>query len=871
VANGPDHVCRVVAGELLKELRLTPKEGAPLVQSDLGNRMWAATEILDDVFQSGEPYLALEVPVYSHPIGERRDIPDAYVNMIVRPLTDIHGEVEGVLAYGIDVTVAAELRRRLPYVPVDEWKTASQEAARVGKLLEVLVSTHNAGIVVVTVDGRVLYVNGAALYLLGHSSQEALAAEPSDLLLNLLGVERFGTINERRAGDAYIASRLHARVLASGEERWTLDTIIDACNQDETPEILVVHMQDITERRRSQDRSEAGTAVITQYILTYEDLDVLFEKICSLVARTLDVPLVRIMVVDSSGTLRIRTARGWQVVGEENLAVSTEIGTYARAVLDATRASVVSDVANEQRFVFDPMLESMLVVSTCGVAIPGPGAPLGILDVHATSPRVFSSDDLHFLQDTATGLGLAIERLRVWDALREIEYDLRTEARDVENAMRFRMARDLHDETAQVLNVLNAELHDLALQVREHRPEWAQKVARMLTLTERIIASTRAVSENVYPDIIARFGLLAAIQEHIARLTEIASLHVTLQCPEALPDLPLDVATALYKIIQESLNNVAKHSTANEASVTLHVENGRIALEVRDPGDPVDSPDQIGHHYGGTGLAGMRWRAESLGGSFEAVSRAGDGTRVFASIPFHTAGQPASRVIPSRAQRLGDKAKTATRVLVVDDHAVTRAGLRAILETQRDLDVVGEAEDGQEALALIPQLQPDVVTMDIVMPRLNGLETARQISARFPTVRTIAVSMHEDREHILQALRAGVKGYVVKRASEHEIATAVRAVAADDSYFSPSVANVLREHVQQFHPTDSSSTLTEREREILHMMVQGKTSREIAEYLVISIHTVKVHRVRIRKKLGVTDQASLVRAAMQLGIVPPDE
>ena len=207
------------------------------------------------------------------------------------------------------------------------------------------------------------------------------------------------------------------------------------------------------------------------------------------------------------------------------------------------------------------------------------------------------------------------------------------------------------------------------------------------------------------------------------------------------------------------------------------------------------------------------------------------------------------------------------KVLLVDDHAVMREGLAALL-TAAGIDVIGTASNGREAVRLARELTPDVVVMDISMPDLNGIEAARQIRVRAPSVRIVILSMHANREHVHQALSAGATGYVLKEAAATEVVTAVRAVAAGRRYLSPAIEAAMLEAGGSATrgPLESLST---RERQVLQLVVEGGSSAEIARTVHLSPKTVETYRSRLMKKLGVANVTALVKFAVQHGLTPP--
>jgi two-component system response regulator NreC len=211
------------------------------------------------------------------------------------------------------------------------------------------------------------------------------------------------------------------------------------------------------------------------------------------------------------------------------------------------------------------------------------------------------------------------------------------------------------------------------------------------------------------------------------------------------------------------------------------------------------------------------------------------------------------------------------RVLLADDHKMIRAGLRLVLEQQTDVLVAGEADDGRDAVALAGELKPDVVVMDVGMPNLNGIEASLQIKQARPETAIVMLSMHSDEGYILRALRAGAAGYILKDSAEADLVGAVRAVADGKSFFSPKVSRILLEdYMRKLRKTgaeDSYDLLSAREREILQLVAEGKSSKEIANLLNLSVYTVETHRGNIMQKLNLRGIPELILYAVRKGIV----
>lgn len=212
------------------------------------------------------------------------------------------------------------------------------------------------------------------------------------------------------------------------------------------------------------------------------------------------------------------------------------------------------------------------------------------------------------------------------------------------------------------------------------------------------------------------------------------------------------------------------------------------------------------------------------------------------------------------------------RILLADDHSLVRAGFRSLLEKIEGCEVVADVGDGREALRLTEQLQPDVVLMDVKMPGLNGLEATARINRDFPGVRVVMLSMYTNEEYVIQALRAGAAGYLLKDAAISELQLAVQAAVRGEMYLSPAISKrVLMDYVQLVGGSGGMlDALTARQREVLQLIAEGKSVKEIAQILHISVKTAEAHRTQIMERLDIHDVTGLVRFAIRVGLVTPE-
>lgn len=212
-----------------------------------------------------------------------------------------------------------------------------------------------------------------------------------------------------------------------------------------------------------------------------------------------------------------------------------------------------------------------------------------------------------------------------------------------------------------------------------------------------------------------------------------------------------------------------------------------------------------------------------------------------------------------------------TRVLLADDHKLMRTGLRLVIEQHPDFTVVGEADDGRQAVALANSLKPDVIVMDIGMPNLNGIEAALQITSAHPEILIVMLSMHSDEGYVLRALKAGARAYLLKDSAEADLSLAIRAVTEGKSFFSPAVSKVLLEDymrkLQRAGAEDSYDLLSPREREVLQLVAEGRSSKEIAALLNLSVYTVETHRSNTMQKLNLRGIPELILYAVRKGLI----
>ncbi|MFZ2649004.1 MAG: response regulator transcription factor [Burkholderiaceae bacterium] len=212
-----------------------------------------------------------------------------------------------------------------------------------------------------------------------------------------------------------------------------------------------------------------------------------------------------------------------------------------------------------------------------------------------------------------------------------------------------------------------------------------------------------------------------------------------------------------------------------------------------------------------------------------------------------------------------------TRLVLADDHQLMRAGLRLVLDGITGIEVVGEARDGFEVLHLVAQFEPEIVLLDIAMPGMNGLAVLREVRAKHPKTKVMLLSMYDSRDYVTEAIRCGAAGYLIKDSAVDELARALAAVARGETYLSPSISSQLAQAIMAPGAAAPASELTPRQEEVLRLVAQGRSSKEIALRLKLSIKTVETHRAQIMDRLDIRDLAGLVRYAIRTGLVSSDE
>ena len=459
----------------------------------------------------------------------------------------------------------------------------------------------------------------------------------------------------------------------------------------------------------------------------------------------------------------------------------------------------------------------------------------------------------------------------------------------VQETERKRIAQEIHDGITQMLvgALYEMQAAKQMLAAGGDPRAAAQKLSEALALISETVSEIRRVILDLHPTILDELGLVPALQR-LARSFENDTLRCVLQVEGAQARLSSTQELALYRIAQEALNNIRRHAGASQALLNLSFAREHTTLTVRDDGRGIPGgsatrsgsprPDLPMGGFAGVagakehlGLIGMKERAQSVGGRFELRSKPEGGTSIIVVLP-----RLASHGRPAGCRAASDHRSNPLRlpmppikVLIVDDHPVVRRGLHSILGDAKDLQVVGEASNGSEALKQVGALKPDVVLMDIRLPGADGVQITRRVRREYPEAKIIILTTYDDDQHLYNAIEAGAHGFLTKHADYSDLAESIRAVARGERLLSPALVGKVLDRFQHLARAQAlqQSGLTEQEIELLRLIAQGETNKEIGDKLFWSEVTVKRRASEVYSKLNVADRAQAVGEAMRRGLI----
>jgi len=475
--------------------------------------------------------------------------------------------------------------------------------------------------------------------------------------------------------------------------------------------------------------------------------------------------------------------------------------------------------------------------------------PGGVLYAAAREAHAFYAAALRTLETLARLLGDALGRHH----LRAQQLDLAL------SGERNRLVRELHDTLAQSLLVTLRELETTRTLLPRDPTRAAESPHRAETVARGALEEARRAVRGLRPAALDGGSLVAALRGEIGAFAEETGIAATFTplgtvCETAFI-LPETIEDGLYGIAREALTNIRKHAAASAVALTLGGTAEALTLTIRDEGTGFVAVP-VGERAGHFGLTGMRERARLLGGELALDSAPGAGTTVTVTVPRPPAEQDAG-VRP-------------LRVLLCDDHALVRRGALDILRADSGLAVVGEAGTGEDALALVPILAPDVLLLDLRLPGIDGVETTLLLRESAPNVAVLLLTSFGDDPGILEALRVGARGCLLKDTPPAELLAGIRAVARGEPALAPTVAARLLVGWSATGHGDAPATaaaLSAREAEVLRLVAVGTSNKEIARELGITERTAKAHVSHILQKLGADDRTAAVTTALRRGLI----
>ncbi len=455
---------------------------------------------------------------------------------------------------------------------------------------------------------------------------------------------------------------------------------------------------------------------------------------------------------------------------------------------------------------------------------------------------------------------------------RRLQYLVEKMMRSQEEERR-RVAYELHDGLAQVASSTHQQLQTYASLYYPDDTHASSKLDAILVSAQRVVKEARQVIAGMRPTLLDDFGLASALRMEIENLRE-NGWDIVYEESSMVYRMSPTIETTFYRVAQEALTNVRNHANTTRVRVVLRCDEHIVHFEVQDWGDgfvidqnTVGAGQESGYHIG---LAGMEERIHLINGEFRIFSEPGKGTLVIAEAPQILADEPENEEQGGLAISPSQPTGHRTRLVIADDHDLSRAGVRSMLEGEHGLELVGEATNGREALELCQRLHPHLALLDVRMPEMDGLQATRAIKQTCPETSVIIVTMHENVEYLIAAMRAGAAGYLLKDTSRREFLSAVWQVVRGESFLNTDLTRRMLINMQT-EATQPKATLEEpltpREQEVLQLLAQGQTNRQIAANLIISPLTVKVHVQRIIAKLGVSDRTHAAVRAMEVGLL----
>jgi len=601
------------------------------------------------------------------------------------------------------------------------------------------------------------------------------------------------------------------------------------------------------------DRSD-----LIQIAVSSVEADDLYRRLCTTVMRTVDCDWVRVCVrPHNEDKLHVRfIASGDRAETSPNGALPLQGSLPGQAII--TGAPIVRDditveavYPDERDLAADAGLRSLLIVP-----LVSSGRIVGTLDIGSSVPGQFAaSSDLAAAM--GSGAGVVVEHAWRMEECKEVTR--LTERR--------RLAWEIHDTVIQSLISVILQLELAERYLRSDVPRGCSEIAQASELARGCLEDARRLVLNLRPPMLERSSLSEALSREVSALGEGADgIDATFSVEGTPVPLPSETEMAVYRIAQEAIANIRKHAGASQVTAVLMYRADLVELTIADNGVGFQPSMTMtdGQDNGHMGLGGARQRAQAAGGVLRLDSAPGRGTTLTALIPIGAAAPlpPVSSTPPQAAPE-----KPATRVLLVDDHSVVREGLRRILEQARDIEVVGEASNYDEALEKTRALRPDVAVVDVQLGGKSGIEFVVAAANEGFSGRTLILSAHRGGDLILQAVKAGAHGYVLKDIAASALVEAIRALQRGEMVLHPSVSDDLAATLGRVNENGVSQTLTARELEVLRLIALGMRNKEIARELSLTEATVKYHVAHVLDKLEADSRTEALIKAQKMGLL----
>jgi PAS domain S-box-containing protein len=704
------------------------------------------------------------------------------------------------------------------------------------------------GIAHVAPNGRWLRVNQKLCEIVGYTHEELLEktfqdiTHPDDLDKDLQQARRL------LAGEIETYSMEKRYLKKDGSVVWINLTSSLVRDSSGEPEYFIAVIEDISERKEAEENLAARThqqsaiAELGVRALAEANLSALMNEAVVLVARTLEVEYCKVLQLLPDGEeLLLRAGVGWREGLVGTATVRASMNSQAGYTLLSSEPVIVENLPGEERFSGPTLLHEHDVVSGMSAIIQGRDRPFGVLGAHTKSRRVFTEDDINFLQAVANVLATTIERQEAEEKLSEVREEERS-----------RLARDLHDEALQDLTYALAETQ--LVQARLEDPKLDHQLGRAVEALKRVGQGLRGAIYDLRLERERERPFVESLKSLVKLNRGMApDCDISLEVIDGLPSAPLgEKDSQLLRIVREALVNARRHSGAHSIRIAIGTSESKLWVELEDDGrgfDPVEVPP-------GMGIKGMRERARVLGGDLKIKSELGKGTKVRLEVPLEE-----DREKPQEEE---------VRILLVEDHASFREAVASLFERELGFTVVGQAGSLAEARKILDGI--DVAIIDLGLPDGYGGELIKELRKTNPQAQALVLSATLDQAEIARAVENGAAGVLHKSAGMEEVVDAVRRLRAGESLLPlEEVVELLRfagsRREWEYEVYQTITQLTPREKEVLQALAEGLDSKEIAERLHISPETERSHMQSILTKLGVHSRLQALVFALRHRVV----